>query len=198
MYLSEEDIDALGEIVNIGVGRAASSLSELIGTRIDLRVPVVQIIDPSDADQRFETGMSILQSFDGEISGNAVLVFPKVSGKKLAALLGGYHESAEIPELEISGILAEVGNIVLNGVLGSLANTIETNLTYTVPEFYVQETITGLISKRREAPSDKADSVLYADTQFCVESQDIRGSVIVAFHLGSFESLIDQLMGLRS
>jgi len=197
MQLSEDDIDALGEIINIGVGRAASSLSGLIGTRIDLRVPVVQTVDSATADLRTDTGMSIMQSFNGEVSGNALLVFPTTSGQKLAALLGGYEESAEIPELEISGVLSEVGNIVLNGVLGSLANAIETDLTYTVPDFYVQETVTSLMKRRNDQSADEIDLVLLADTQFCVESQDIRGSVVVAFHLGSFESLLDHLAVLH-
>ncbi|MEM8944382.1 MAG: chemotaxis protein CheC [Planctomycetota bacterium] len=198
MKLSEGDIDALGEIVNIGVGRAACSLSELIGTRIDLRVPVVRTVDCQLADQQTEAGMSIMQSFEGEVSGNALLVFPTESGKKLAGLLAGYNSSEEIPELEISGILSEVGNIVLNGVLGSLANVIESDLTYTVPDFYVQETITSLMNKRNDQSADTTSSILIADTEFCVESQDIRGSVVVAFHLGSFVSLLERLAVLQN
>ncbi len=196
MQLSEIDLDALGEIVNIGIGRAAGSLSKLVGTRIDLQVPVVQMLDPGVADLRSEPGMSIMQSFDGKISGNALLVFPKVSGRKLATVLSGTNDPSEIPELELSGILSEVGNIVLNGVLGSLANIIEENLAYTVPEFYVKETVSSLLTKRQDLSHDETSSVLYADAQFSVESQDIRGSVIVAFHLGSFDCLLDRLARL--
>lgn len=198
MQLSEDNVDALGEIINIGVGRAACSLSELIGTRIELRVPLVQIVDSKVADLRTDTGMSIMQSFEGEVSGNAILVFPETSGQNLASLLGGYDEAVEIPELEISGILSEVGNIVLNGVLGSLANAIETDLTYTVPDYYVRETITSLMKKRNEQACEETDLVLLADTQFSVESHDIRGSVVVAFHLGTFDSLLDHLAALQA
>lgn len=194
--LSLDDLDAIGEVVNIGVGRAAASLSELIGTRIELTVPVVRVIDLTVADQCAETGMSIMQSFDGEVAGDALLVFPESSGKKLAALLGGYEESAEISELELSGILSEVGNIVLNGVLGSLANALETNLTYTVPEFYVQETITRFLRTRVTDSGDQTESVLHADAQFNVECEDIHGSVMIAFHLGSFECLLERLAEL--
>ena len=198
MRLTEYDSDALSEIINIGVGRAASSLSDLISTRIDLRVPVVQVVEPQEVDQRTDSSMSIMQSFEGEVSGNALLVFPADSGQKLAALLGGYEASDVIPELEISGILSEVGNIVLNGVLGSFANAIEADLTYTVPDFYVQETITSLVAERGKQTSDATNTILLADTQFSVESQDIRGSVVVAFHLGSFQSLLSHLAVLHN
>lgn len=193
MQLSEDDIDALGEIINIGVGRAAGSLSELIGTRIDLRVPIVQTVELTVADQMTESGMSIMQSFEGNVSGNALLLFPTDSGKKLAALLGGYGSDAEIPELEVSGVLAEVGNIVLNGVLGSLSNAIGSDFIYTVPDFYVEETVSTLVKKRNNQSAEETLSVLLADTQFSVESEDIRGSVVVAFHLGCFQSLLENL-----
>lgn len=197
MQLTEHDIDALSEIINIGVGRAACSLSELIGTRIDLQVPVVRPVDLTIADQATETGMSIMQSFEGNVSGNALLVFPTDSGKKLAALLGGYGSDTEIPDLEVSGVLAEVGNIVLNGVLGSLANAIGSDFTYTVPDFYVEETVSTLVNKRDDQSCEQTNSVLLADTQFNVEADDIRGSVVVAFHLGSFESLLENLSQLH-
>ena len=142
--------------------------------------------------------MSIMQSFDGEVSGNALLVFPTDSGKKLAGLLGGYGPDDEIPELEISGILSEVGNIVLNGVLGSFANAIESDLIYTVPDFYVQETITSLMKKRNSQLDETTQSVLLADTEFSVETHDIRGSVVVAFHLSSFASLLEHLAALQA
>ena len=46
MILTDEQQDILTELVNIGVGRAAASLSELVGKRIDLNVPKLVICDP--------------------------------------------------------------------------------------------------------------------------------------------------------
>ena len=44
------------------------------------------------------------------------------SGVRLAQILGGVAHSSHELDLELSGILTEVGNIMINGVLGSLAN----------------------------------------------------------------------------
>lgn len=46
LELTAMQIDALTEIVNIGVGRAASSLSDIIGAHILLKVPDVNIFPP--------------------------------------------------------------------------------------------------------------------------------------------------------
>ena len=185
MKLSEEQLDALGEIVNIGVGRAAASLSELLGTRIELRVPRIRIMENSD---KHDTGVAILQSFEGDVSGTALLAFPAVSGQQLAKLVGGYDEDEDLPPIELSGILSELGNIVLNGVLGSIANVIETDLTYTVPDFFVEKSLESLVTK--DATTSE-NATLIADASFSVKSEDIHGSVVLGFELGSLENLLD-------
>ena len=196
MKFNEDDIDALSEIVNVGVGRAAGSLSELIGSRIDLCVPEITLVDRDKIDNQAESGMSVIQAFDGAISGSALLMFPIASGRKLAALLVGSDESDDLPEFEISGILSEVGNIVLNGVLGSLANAVDVDLAYKVPDFFANESFSGLMDKGDNQSSMLGGPVLLADARFSVESADIQGSVVLAFRLGSLESLLEQLQKL--
>lgn len=196
MRINEDEMDALQEIVNIGVGRAAGALSELIGSRINLRVPAISLVAPGECDSDCAKGMSIVQGFDGTISGNALLVFPIESGQTLAMLLGGYDESEVIPEFEISGILSEIGNIVLNGVLGSLANAISTDLLYQVPDFFVNESFGDLVERTPSICEDSTSPVLLADTQFSVESSDIKGSIIIAFRIGSLEKLLVELQQL--
>ena len=196
MNFSDDDIDALSEIVNVGVGRAAGSLSQLIGSRIDLCVPEIKLVDRDKIGSHAESGMSVIQGFDGAISGNALLIFPNASGRKLAALLVGTDEADQLPEFEISGILSEVGNIVLNGVLGSLANAVKVELDYKVPDFYANESFSGLMDKGNHQSSMLGGPVLVADARFSVESADISGSVVLAFRLGSLESLLQQLQKL--
>lgn len=194
MELTEEDLESLAEIVNIGVGRAASSLSILLGSAIELKVPQVRVVAASDTTLTQVDGISVKQQFDGAVAGKALLQFPTQTGRQLACLLTGYDELDEIPEFEISGVLAEVGNIVLNGVLGSLANITSSRLDYTVPEFYVGRTVSDLIASAA-APA-QGGSVLIADTDFCVSSEGIHGSIMIAFEIGALESLVQYLQEL--
>lgn len=189
MEFSQEQIDALTEVFNIGVGRAAASLGDLLGTRIELRVPQIQI-KPCLESQ--EAGLAILQSFEGGVSGTALLAFPTDSGQQLAKLLGGYGPDDDLPAIELSGILSEVGNIVLNGVLGSFANMIETDLTYCVPDFFVDHPLEDLV--QNSSSNATPDSIVVADTNFSVLSENISGSVVLAFELGSLKSLLARLV----
>jgi len=194
MNLSAQDLESLAEIVNIGVGRAASSLSILLGSAIELQVPSVRVICASDVALESVGGISVKQQFDGDVAGRALLQFPVATGRQLACLLTGYDESDDIPEFEISGVLSEVGNIVLNGVLGSLANITATQLDYTVPEFFVGQSVSDLIVA--SAPDASTTCVLIADTDFCVLSEGIHGSIMIAFEIGALESLVEYLQDL--
>ena len=47
--LDEEQFDVLQELINIGVGRAADSLSQLVDARIQLCVPTIQLLEAEEA-----------------------------------------------------------------------------------------------------------------------------------------------------
>lgn len=196
MILTDEDLESLAEIVNIGVGRAASSLSVLLGSRIELKVPSIRVIAASDSVLDDVDGISVKQQFEGAVAGNALLQFPTHTGRQLACLLTGYDEGDDIPEFEISGVLAEVGNIVLNGVLGTLANITSTHLDYTVPEFFVGQSVSDLIAASPSA--ERSGSVLIADTDFLISSEGISGSIMIAFEIGALESLVEFLQQLAA
>lgn len=189
MKLQDVQKDALKEVVNIGVGRAAASLSQLLATRIELTVTSISLLSEGP---RGSAGTAVLQAFDGQISGKAVLSFPTGSGEQLARVLG---ESDNLSTMERTGILVEVGNIVLNGVLGSISNMIQADLNYTVPDFFVGKSLVSIMSTgRRIDQSSTMPNILVADTHFCVEKNDIYGSIFIAFEIGSLESLINQLV----
>ncbi|MEM8911621.1 MAG: chemotaxis protein CheC [Planctomycetota bacterium] len=192
MELSVDDTDALGEIINIGVGRAASSLSDLLGTAIQLQIPRIRIADRSDEELQSSDGISVVQGFAGRVAGNALLAFSNESGRKLANLVGDCEPAEMLDSFELAGILSELGNIVLNGVLGSLANAIGADLVFQVPEFFLDESITSLIEQRRGA-SPATGPILIADAKFSVDDLDIEGSVVIAFSLGSLQSLSEAL-----
>ncbi|MFP5259477.1 MAG: chemotaxis protein CheC, partial [Acidobacteriota bacterium] len=52
MSLSSLQLDILQELINIGVGRAAGMLNQMVNTHIQLQVPVLRVLTPKQlADQ---------------------------------------------------------------------------------------------------------------------------------------------------
>ncbi|MDH5599100.1 MAG: hypothetical protein OEY34_08245 [Cyclobacteriaceae bacterium] len=143
MNLEEHQRDALREIVNIGVGKGAALLAEMMGLSVKLNVPEIDILSFSEVPKYFNTihddeVFSVSLNFQGKYKGLSQIIFPKKSGKKLAKIISGDTSDSNNHALVIE-ILNEVGNIVLNGVMGSFANILKTPLNYDTPSSFEGE-----------------------------------------------------------
>ncbi len=194
MKMTPDQIDLLKELINIGIGRAAGILNTMLHSRVLLQVPFIEAITPSALEEKQqgmgkETLSSVQLAFKGPFSGTASLVFPAESAAKLIGVL----TDDELSPLDLdsirAGTLAEVGNIVLNGVMGVISNEIEQRIYYSVPK-YVENPIQVLL-----APNDlNLDAmVIWVQAQFTIEQHQINGDIILLFEVGSFDMLLAAL-----
>ncbi len=128
--LTEQQARTLTEIVDIGVGRAGSILGELVGSPVKLHIPAVGLAELSNLQSCLsladETELaSVRQSFAGSLEGLAMLLFPRKSGDDLARKLIGDDPAIDCIDSERQETLTELGNILLNCVLGSLSNMLQ-------------------------------------------------------------------------
>ena len=193
MKLTELQADALAEMINIGTGRAASVLNSMLRAHVRLEVPVVELLVLSDLKEKMrllgEDVLSAVQlAFKGPFSGEASLIFPTESAARLVTLLT--EDETELFDLDAIriGTLTEVGNIVLNGVMGVLGNEVKEHICYSVPT-YTENPAKTLLS---DAPSSNAP-VIWVRTRFQVEQNQIDGDIILVFELGSLDLLLAAL-----
>ena len=195
MPLSPLQLDILQELINIGVGRAAGMLNQMVNTHIQLQVPVLRVLTPTQLGELYaERPTSVFSAvqlgFTGEFAGVSALIFPPESASKLVAVVLGKEEGLADDEAMRRGTLQEVGNIVLNGVMGSIANILREPLRYSPPDF-IEDDISGIIGQG-------TGMILVARTQFSMKDHLIEGEVLIIFSLSSFDSLlaaIDALAG---
>lgn len=194
MNVTADELDALQELINIGVGRAASLLNEMVDSHIRLKTPVVKVLTAADAYQelikRFhdETLASVKLGFTGSFYGTASLIFPTDSASTLIAVLTGEDPgSADLDALKI-GTLSEIGNIVINGVMGSLSNVLKRHVNYTLP-VYLEDTIENLLLSAYKSDS----KILLAQASFTIERLEIIGDIILIFLVGTFDVLINAM-----
>ena len=202
MRPSEKQVDALKEIINIGVGRSAGVLNTMLQSHIVLHVPYIKLLDPKSL--RTEMGQyhegivaTVQMGFGGSLVGNACLFFPKRSASKLvASLLGEDFENSDSNSVQ-TGTLNEIGNIVLNGVVGSISNILQLSLNYQIP-VYMEGNVESIIDSLEDGiehviQTDKQQAdfaILLARTRFVIEELATEGDIILFFEVGSFESLI--------
>src|SRR6185436_18663266 len=114
--LSEIERDALAEIANMGVSRAATSLRQMVGEQVLLSVPAVNVVTRRAASELVERSgtsklVGVQQSFEGPFSGRALLIFPQTQSLELVrSIVGDEHTLEDVIDLEQEA-LAETGNV---------------------------------------------------------------------------------------
>jgi chemotaxis protein CheC len=183
-------IDAIKEFINIGVGRAAASLNEMVKFRVTLEVPFVRILSPLQfkremSDLTDKNMPAVKMGFYGPVSGTAALVIQPESASKLVSVLTGI----ETGTVSLEETLREVGNIVLNGVLGSLANILKQHISYSLPAF-TEITIKNLFFSEKIGN----DTIfLLVRTRFKIETIEVEGNIILLFTVGAFDTLLEAI-----
>jgi chemotaxis protein CheC len=180
--MSPLELDALGEIFNISVGRAAASLSELTREEVSMSVPLVHILSPKKAVELLDPEQklritSVSQQFSGSFSGKALLMFPGSSGLEVVRLmLGAEMPLEQLTEME-QDAMSEIGNIILNTCFSTIADMLNESFDCELPQFQISST-----EQLLNASSDQAQ-VLFVQIQLVLEQRNLEG--YVAFVLGN-------------
>jgi len=198
VLLNNEQLDLFTELINIGVGKAAKLLNELISSPIKLSIPKIIVERPIDLVEKLKPGKSttyyaVKLQFEGSFNGIAEIVFPSESGNNLVSILTGEEPYSDELDGLRAGTLNEVANMLLNGVMGTISNIIKEDFNYSIP-VYSEDIFENLFID----PTSEDKIVLFGETHFVVESADIEGDIIVLLELFYFESLKSELNRLLS
>jgi chemotaxis protein CheC len=157
----------------------------MVGQQVLLTVPSVDVVDRKSAiaSLREREGgklVAVKQDFSGPFSGRALLIFPHAQGVKLVRLVTP-EDSALDDDAET---LSEIGNIVINGCLGELANVLKVSLGLTLPEL-----IEGSSSQLFKSWGSKTGLVLFIHVNFSLKESGIRGYIALLMDLPEIDSL---------
>ena len=189
--LDELEFDALTELVNLGVSKAAFSLREMIGKQIILSVPSVELIERTQAIEILRASelnklVAVHQVFEGDIHGRALLIFPETRSLELVRAVTNENLPLEdILDLEQEA-LAETGNIILNGCLATIANLLKRTLKISLPEVLRGDSAALF---NLPPPPEPGDFVLFVYINFSVHQHDIQGYIALLMDLPSLAAL---------
>lgn len=189
--LDEIELDALTELVNLGISDAAASLAEMVREEVLLSVPKVTLVSREEATEllgkREERQLvAVHQVFEGDINGRALLIFPEARSLELVlAVVGGELTLEEITELEQEALL-ETGNVILNGCLATIANQLQRSLKISLPEI-VHGDSDDLFNLA--PPPAPGDTVMFVYINFAMRARDIQGYIAMMLDMPSLEAL---------
>ena len=189
--LSEIEQDALAEIANMGVSRAANSLRQMVSEEVLLSVPSVRIVTRDAASKLVERNnakklVAVQQSFEGPFSGRALLIFPEAQSLELVrSIVGDEHSLEDVIDLEQEA-LAETGNIILNGCLATIANVLQRTMRMSLPLIVRGD---GAALFEVDGPASGVQLVLFLYIDFNIKRRDVHGFIALLMDLPSIAAL---------
>jgi chemotaxis protein CheC len=195
MKLNKHQEDILIELMNIGIGEAASILNEMVSCHVDLSVPLLKHVSRTYLNEKLYTSLGhnlslVEMQFEGAMEGRSHLLFSETSGKKLVNILADDFEEEDYNTLK-SGTLIEVGNIILNSVLASFSNAMSDHLDYrvsvytdiTVDQYTSQDSCIGKIE----------NNVFLCEVKFDAKDVKIEGQIVLMFDTDAIHKLFVSL-----
>lgn len=141
--LSDQYFDVLKEIGNIGAGNATTALAQLLGTKVDMKVPQVKLMEFKElgttmgGEERIVAGIYL--AVEGDINGSIIFMMDLNSANAvLESLMGMKIEDSEAGYNEIEqSALKEIGNIITGAYLNSISTLTGLTIYPSVPELAV-------------------------------------------------------------
>ena len=123
LVLSDSEKDAVGEISNISMGTAATTLSSLLNQRVDITTPSVSVATWDELSVKYDRPCVMLQiSYREGIDGNNVLILKERDVKIITDLMmggeGQVNDDEPLSELHLSAI-----GEAMNQMMGSAATS---------------------------------------------------------------------------
>ena len=193
MELTATQKDALIELLNIGFGRAAASLSQLTGHRVVLEVPQLSVHAIAELETALRTVVqnevaSVHQIFSGPVAGDALLLLDYKAAGMLKELL---TNEAPLPlPLDASAreVLTEVGNILLNACLGTFGNLLQVQVSFSIPHLNLESV--GEILRSLLVNREGLRYALVVHAGFRLRDAEVMGYLVIVLSVASLDRLI--------
>lgn len=188
--------DVLKELGNIGAGNATTALAQMLNKKLDMKVPVVQMVGfdslASTICGEEELVVGIYLMLEEDISGSMMFLLPEPSAHSLVNLLMCRPEDDDQPfsEMDLSA-LQEIGNIISGAYLSALSSLTQMTIVASVPYISI-DMAAAILSVPAIEFGQIGDKALLIKTEFGDEVM-IDGYFILIPALDSYDKILGSL-----
>ncbi|MEP0357295.1 MAG: chemotaxis protein CheC [Paraglaciecola sp.] len=190
ILLTEDQRDALQEMMNISMGQAAKSLAQLIDVQIILSIPTINEASPDDLIEilnHSDDTWYARQSFLGQIKGEVLSLISKEGCDAMAELM---DYDKPLCDAQTQELILELTNILSGACLSGLSNQLELKSNLNMP--------TLLTPSTNGKPNYNWATVLLVEVCFSIESFSFNARVVICLEENSIVSLKTSLDALLS
>jgi chemotaxis protein CheC len=182
MKLSTVQADAIQELGNIGAAHAATTLSQMLGSSVEMSVPAIKAVDISELGNYMGEEAAAMVAFElqGEIPHGGYIVFyiSRESAIRLTnTMLGLTETDRPMNEMDESALL-EVGNIMVSAFLDATAELLGFIMLPSPPALTVDMAHAAMSSLVAQM-GEEIDEVLLFSTELICEEHKIDSDIIM-------------------
>ena len=187
--LSPEESDALGEIANISMGTAATTLSILVNNRVEITTPKLSYVTLDDLkEQNPAPCVFIYISYRTGLEGKNILVLKEHDAKVITDLMmggDGTNTDAELTDLHLSAI-----SEAMNQMMGSAATSMSSMINEKVDISPPSSTRVDLTNNMMEDGLHDMVGQTFVQVSFRMTIGDLVDSEIMQLYPFDFAKLI--------
>lgn len=207
--LSEEQLDFLGEMMNVGAGNAATALTKMLQCEVDVRIPRVHALAvpqvPSALNDPSLPVACVRMGMVGEVTGGLFFIVPddqKIALIRLAERASGLRSAKfgvrnsksaiSIPNSEDLSVLAEIGNILAGVYMTTIHDFCKLNIYHTVPRVAI-DMIQSLLDESLATMSREVEKIIMVVNDFIAAEEHITAFFLIIPSPQSVKTLVDSI-----
>ena len=183
--LTSDEIDAIGEISNISMGTAATTLFSLVNRKVEISTPVVTFATWDDIVEEYERPCVFIRiAYTTGLDGSNLLVLREQDVKIITDLMmggDGTNTEVELGELHLSAICE-----AMNQMMGSSATSLSSMLNKMID---ISPPTADLVDLKDTVDGTEIDEFLggqFVKISFLMEIGDLVKSTIMQLYPASF------------
>jgi len=199
MRLSTVQMDAIQELGNIGAAHAATTLSQMLMSQVEMSIPEIRFIDVSRLGNYLgeESAALVVFELQGEIQHGGYIIFyiSLSSAVKLTNTMLGLTEiDRPLNEMDQSALL-EIGNIMASAFLDATAELLGFVMLPSPPALTIDmahAAMQSLIAQMNE----EIDEVMLFSTELVCEEHKIDSDIIIMPEISTLYRIVGLLENL--
>lgn len=195
--MTQEHLDVLKELGNIGAGNATTALAQMLGCKLDMSVPQVKILEFYEVGSLIggeeQLLVGVYLAIEGDINGSIMFLMGVETAKHLVSKLMPVEmmeEGMSFSEMELSA-LQEVGNIITGAYLNSLASLTNMMIIPSTPALAI-DMAAAILSIPAIEFGTMRDNILLINTRFFDEIA-LDGYFILVPDVESYAKMLSSL-----
>jgi chemotaxis protein CheC len=196
MELTDQQRDALTEVLNIATARTAAALSDLTGQRVVLDVPHITIHPIADLTAALSTFIqgdivTVHQIFSGPVAGDALLLLEHYAAVTLTDLMTNEDMRSKRLNESAREVLTEIGNILLNACMGVFGDLLQVRVSFAVPRLHL-DALSGMLYSLIIG-HEEIQYALLVHTTFRLRDSEVNGFLVIVLGVASLDHLLQAI-----